>query len=211
MRLDVQSHLAAAERSVSYAERDGQKASAVVVARSYATTPEDLWDALTNGERIPRWFLPISGDLQLGGRFQFEGNAGGEITACAPPSRLSVTWEFGPSTTWVEARVSADADGRARLALAHTAHLTEHWDQYGPGATGVGWEMGLLGLALHIDHPDQPKPDAATFHTTPDGRALLAGSSEAWGDAFIAAGADPDAARAAERRTTAFYTGEAAT
>ena len=43
---------------------------------------EDVWDALTNPERIGRWFLPISGDYRLGGRYQFEGNAGGEIVAC---------------------------------------------------------------------------------------------------------------------------------
>ena len=26
-----------------------------------------------------------------------------------------------------------------RLILTHTAHLSGHWDQYGPGAVGVGW------------------------------------------------------------------------
>src|SRR5882724_8555264 len=28
------------------------------------------WDAMTNAERIPRWFLPISADLRLSGRYQ---------------------------------------------------------------------------------------------------------------------------------------------
>ena len=208
MQLDVQNHLIAVERLVSFLDRDGQPASAVILSRSYTTTVDDLWDALTNGDRIPRWFLPISGELELGGRFQFEGNAGGAITACEPSSYLAVTWEFGPYVTWVEARVSDDEAGRARLTLVHTAHLSEHWDEYGPGATGVGWEMGLLGLALHIDQPDEPKPDAATFHTTPHGKALITGSSVAWGDASIDGGTEPEAARAAARRTTAFYTGE---
>ena len=210
MQFDVKAHLAATDRSVSYLERDGQPASAVILSRSYPTTLEDLWDALTNGDRIPRWFLPISGELELGGRYQFEGNAGGTITACERLSSLAVTWEFGPYVTWVEARVSADEPGRARLTLVHTAHLSEQWDEYGSGATGVGWEMGLLGLAMHIDQPDRPKPDAATFHTLPDGRAILIGSSEAWGEASIASGTEPDAARAAARKTTAFYTGEPA-
>ena len=30
---------------------------------------DDVWDACTNPERIPRWFLPVSGDLRLGGRY----------------------------------------------------------------------------------------------------------------------------------------------
>ena len=210
MDFDVAEHLGAAERSVSSPERDGQPARAVTLARSYATTVEDLWDAATNRERIPRWFLPISGELAPGGRYQLEGNAGGMITACEPPSHFTLTWEFGGDVSWVEVRFSGDGAGRARLVLTHTAHLSEHWDEYGPGAVGVGWEMGLLGLALHLAQPTEPKPDEAAFAASRDGKALITGSSEAWGQAALAAGTDPDAARAAARRTTAFYTGESA-
>ena len=45
-----------------------------------------MWDACTDPERIGRWFLPVSGDLRLGGRYQLEGNAGGEILRCEPPT-----------------------------------------------------------------------------------------------------------------------------
>ena len=31
---------------------------------------------------------PISGDLRLGGRYQLQGNAGGEILVCEPPQHL---------------------------------------------------------------------------------------------------------------------------
>ena len=53
-------------------------------------------------------------------------------------------------------------------------------------------------------------PDEAALATSPDGKAFIAGSSERWAQAAVAAGTDPDAARAAARRTTAFYTGESA-
>ena len=89
MNLDVECNLGAVERSVSVLHRDGKPARAVTLSRSYETTIEDLWDAVTNGERIPRWFLPISGDLELGGRYQLEGNAGGVITACEPLSHFA--------------------------------------------------------------------------------------------------------------------------
>ena len=210
MEFDVEGHLGAVERSVASLERDGQPARAVTISRSYPTTVEDLWEAVTSRERIPRWFLPISGDLELGGRYQLEGNAGGVITACERPSHLALTWEFGGDVSWVEARLSDAGAGRARLTLTHTALLSEHWREYGPGAVGVGWEMGLLGLALHIDQPAAPKPDEAAFAASRDGKALLMGSSEAWGQAAVAAGTDPDAALAAASRTTAFYTGESA-
>ena len=207
MQLDVEGHLRAVERFVSLLERDGRPAGAVTLSRSYATTVEDLWDAVTNGERVPRWFLPVSGKLELGGRYQLEGNAGGVITACEQPSRLALTWEFGGDVSWVEVSVSGDGAGRVRLTLTHISHLSEHWERYGPGATGVGWEMGLLGLALHIARPNEPKLDEVAFATSRDGKALMAGSSERWGEAAVAGGADPEAARAAARRTAAFYTG----
>ncbi len=210
MDLDVERHLGAVERSVSSLERDGQPARAVTLARSYGTTVDDLWDAVTNGVRIPRWFLPISGDLKLGGRYQLEGNAGGVITACARPSHLALTWEFGGDVSWVEVRFSDDGAGRARLTLTHTAHVSEHWAKYGPGAVGVGWELGLMGLAIHLTQPNEPKLDEAAFSASPDGKAFIAGSSEGWGQASIAVGTDADAARAAARHTTAFYTGESA-
>ena len=208
MSVDAESHLAAVDRSVSSLERDGRPARAITLGRSFPVPLEILWDAVTNAERIARWFLPITGDLEPGGRFQLEGNAGGVITACEPPSFYAVTWEFAGDTSWVEVRCSADGTGAARFELTHTALLSPHWDQYGPGASGVGWEMGLLGLALHLTEPDEPKLDETAFATSPEGKALMTGSSEAWGEAAIAAGMDADAARAAARSTTAFYTGE---
>jgi uncharacterized protein YndB with AHSA1/START domain len=208
MGFDVESHLGAVERSVASLEREGRPARAVTLSRSYATTVDDLWDAVTNGERLPRWFLPVSGELKLGGRYQLEGSAGGEITACDQPSHLGLTWEFGGDVSWVEARFSDDGADLARLTLTHTAHLSEHWAEYGPGAVGVGWELGLVGLALHVTQPSEPKLDENAFGASPDGKAFSTGSSEAWGQAAIAAGTDPGAARDAARRTTAFYTGE---
>ena len=208
MKFDVESHLAAVECTVSFLERDGQPTGAVSISRSFSASVEDHWDAITNADRIPRWFLPIIGDLNPGGRYQLEGNAGGVITECERLSHFVLTWEFGEDISWVDVRLSAQTPVRARLTLTHTAHLSEHWDTFGPGAVGVGWEMGLLGLALHLAQPDEPKPDEAAFATSPEGRAFITGSSENWAEAAVAAGTDPDAATAAAMRTTAFYTGD---
>ena len=208
MDFDVDSHLEAVERSVSSPERDGQPASAVTLARAFETTVEDVWDAVTNVERIPRWFLPVSGDTALGGRYQLEGNASGVITACEPQSHVALTWEFGGDVSWVEVGVSAERAGRARLTLTHIAILSEQWTEYGPGATGVGWELALRGLSMHLAQPSGPQLDEARFVASPGGRAIIAGSSEAWVQAAIEAGTEPAAAREAATRTTAFYTGE---
>lgn len=113
----------------------------------------------------------------------------------------------GIPTSWVEVRCSEDRAAGSRLELTHSFLWSPHWDEYGPGSAGVGWELGLLRLALHLEHPNEPQPDEAAFATSPAGKALIAGSSEAWGEAAIAAGMDTDAAQAAADRTTAFYTG----
>ena len=210
MHFNVEENLGAVDRSVASLERDGQPAHAVILARTYATTHEDLWDAVTSADRIPHWFLPITGNLELGGSYQLEGNAGGRITACQPPSSYAITWEFAGFVTWVDIRVAAEGPRSARFSITHTAHHSEHWDTFGPGATGVGFEMGLLGLYMHLTDPDQPRPDPMEFAMSPDGKALLTGSGHAWGEAAIAAGADAGLARAAAASTIAFYTGEEA-
>jgi len=207
MNFNVGENLGAVDRSISSLQRDGQPAHAVILARTYATTHEDLWDAVSSAERIPRWFLPITGNLELGGSYQLEGNAGGRITACQPPSSYAITWEFGGIVTWVDVRVSAVSPNHARFTVTHTAHHSEHWDTFGPGATGVGFEMGLLGLHMHLTDPDQPRPDPMEFAMSANGKALLTGSGHAWGEAAIAAGADPELARAAAASTIAFYSG----
>ena len=83
-----------ASRVVNDAQRDGQPARVVSGARTFAADAENIWDAVTNPERLDRWFLPVTGDLELSGRYQLEGNAGGEITRCEPCETLELTWDI---------------------------------------------------------------------------------------------------------------------
>lgn len=85
MDFDIDHHFSAVQRSVSSVTRDEKATKTVTLTRSYPTSINDLWSALTNSKRIPLWFLPITGDLNLGGRYQFEGNASGEIRECNSP------------------------------------------------------------------------------------------------------------------------------
>ncbi|MGH9159625.1 MAG: SRPBCC family protein, partial [Vicinamibacteraceae bacterium] len=181
----------------------------VIAARTYDTTVEDTWDALTSAERIPRWFLPISGDLRLGGRYQLKGNAGGEITACKPPRHLAVTWEYGGSLSWVTVELAGDTSGRTRLQLEHVVPVGDHWEQFGPGAPGVGWDLAIMGLGQHLATGAVVNADeAAAWFASDEGRAFMRESSDDWCRAAIAAGVDETSARAAAARTIAAYTGE---
>ncbi len=199
-------------QTVRDAERDGQPARAVEGSRVYPTEPADLWDALTSRERIPRWFLPIEGDLELGGRYQLQGNAGGTIERCDPPEALEVTWEFGGSVSWVSVRLAPEGDG-TRLTLTHTMARDEaseeHWKTYGPGATGVGWDLTFLGLGMHLASGGEAiDPEVSmAWMGSDEGKAFLRASAEGWGRAHVAAGEKADVAGAMAERTAAFYTG----
>lgn len=194
-------------REVRTSSRDGEPTKVAVARRTYATDQADLWDAVTNPERIPRWFLPVTGDLHEGGRYQLEGNAGGTVERCDAPRSFSATWEMGPGVSWLTVTLTPAADGTT-LELAHEAPVDpEFWTQYGPGAVGVGWDLGLLGLGLHIDSGAPVDPaEGLAYTTTPEGVGYVTRSAEGWADAAVADGDDPDAARTAAANTVTFYT-----
>jgi hypothetical protein len=85
IQIDVDHQIKSVQRDLGARQIDTGTAHVVTVRQVYDTDPADLWDAVTNIERIPRWFLPISGDLKVGGSYQLEGQAGGTVLTCDPP------------------------------------------------------------------------------------------------------------------------------
>lgn len=195
-------------REVRSAERDGVPTRVAVARRTYRTDRADLWDAVTSAERIPRWFLPVTGELQEGGRYQLEGNAGGTVQECRSPKSFAVTWEFGEMVSWLTVTLT-EADGGTVLELAHEAPVDPQlWTQFGPGAVGVGWDLGLMALGLHLESGVPVDPaEGLAFPTTPEGAVFVGAAADGWGDAAVADGDDEAQARAAARATAAFYTG----
>jgi hypothetical protein len=105
----------------------------------------------------------------------------------------------------VQVRLSP-VDGGTLFELEHTATVPpEMWDQFGPGAVGVGWDLGLLGLGSHLASGGVSIEDRDAWPVSADGRGFMTASSEAWGVAFRAAGATDEAAAGAVAATTAFY------
>ncbi len=210
--MDFSNTLGAEYRVVKDTEHDGQPARVVSGARTYATNVEDLWDALTNVERIPRWFLPITGHLKMGGRYQLEGNAGGEITRCDPPEALDVTWEYAENVSWVTVRLEPDGGG-TRLTLEHIMLKDEaseaHWKQFGPGATGVGWDLGFFGMGLHLDSGEAvDQAESHAWMATEAGKSFMRECAKAWGEAHVDSGEAPEVAQAMAKKTAKAYCGE---
>ena len=209
--IDVAHQISAVQRRVGSRVLEAGDARTVTVSQVYDADLEDVWDACTNPERIPRWFLPVTGDLRVGGRYQLEGNASGEILRCDPPQGFDATWEYGGEVSWIELRLTPEPCGRTRFTLEHIAHVDdERWAEFGPGAVGVGWDLALIGLALHLAGGGAAVDPAevAAWSASEDGRRFMALASDEWRDASVAAGTKPDAAREAADRTTAFYTAE---
>jgi len=206
--VDIQHEISAVRRTVGSRTLEAGEAAVVTISRAFPTDVADLWSACTEADRITRWFLPVSGELRLGGRYQREGNAGGTVTACDPPRGFDATWEFGRGVSWIEVRLSPDDDG-ARFTLTHVAHVDDdHWRTYGPGAAGIGWDLGLLGLGLHLGTGAGVTPaQAEEWSTSDEGRLFIVGAGRAWAEASVASGMDRGDAEARADRTVAFYTG----
>lgn len=206
---DVAKHLGAITRTVENSTHEGTPVKVVVASRTYPTDVADLWDAVTTPERIANWFAPVTGDLRLGGRFQVENNAGGEVLSCDQPKHFAITWEFAGDTSWVDVHLEEAGEG-ATLTLRHAADVRDnpHMETYGPGAVGVGWELGLMGLAEYLAAGEGVSHDEfEAWGGSPDGQSMMTGAATGWGEADALVSDDPEASRAAAARTAAFYTG----
>ena len=198
---DMLDELAATERGVTRRLDDGTEVVAVSLRRSYRAEVADVWDAVVDPERLRRWFLPVSGDLREGGAFQLEGNVGGEIRRCEPPSHLTVSW--GMPTSLVHLRLAADGD-RTVLELEHTVPLDFAGSGAGALYVGPGWDVTVLALANHLrgDVVDDP----AAWESTLEVQRYSERTIAAWVAVATASGASADDVVAAEGMARAQFT-----
>lgn len=215
--MDVPAQIAAVSRSLQTLDVDGHPSRLQRLSQEYPAAIDDVWDAMTTAERIPRWFLPVSGELRLGGHYQLEGNAGGQILECAPPAdgvaHYRISWAAGGGAdTWVTVRLTALDGGRTRVELEHLARVADIpeqlWTEFGPAATGIGWDHGLLGLGIHLGaiEASVTPEQALAWLLSDEGRTFSRQSADQWAQAHRADGADPDAAARAADATYAAYT-----
>src|SRR6266699_861815 len=181
-------------REVGARQVEAGDARTLLMRRTYDAEVADVWDAVTSPERIGRWFLPVSGEFKVGGRYQLEGNAGGEILECVEPTRLRVSWLFGPDPGFSEVEVRLAPEGEGRTV-------------FGLGAVGVGWDLMFYGLGKHLAGGEISKEDAGAWPTSPEGKEFITRSGEAWGAAYAASGADAEVVAATTAATIGFYTG----
>jgi uncharacterized protein YndB with AHSA1/START domain len=172
----------------------------VQMDRRYPSSAADVWEALTDPDRIRRWMMPISGDLRVGGSFQLEGNAGGEILRCERPNLLRVT--FGDPSSLVEVRLAEDGADTV-LTLEHTVPKAMAGGVAGALYVGPGWDGALLGLGLYLDGQVSEDPVAAA--SSPEAQEFSAGSVAAWVGVLEATGADAETIAGARQAAMAQF------
>ncbi|HEY9314048.1 SRPBCC domain-containing protein [Williamsia sp.] len=212
----AQGQIDAVTRTVVRSDKDITDAGSTIrtvaaLRQDYATGIDDLWDACTAPGRLVRWFAPVNGDLRLAGTYQVEGNAGGTIKRCDAPTGFDVTWEFGGEVSELSVRLESLGAGHSRLVLEHSADVDlGRWQAFGPGAVGIGWDLGLLGLAHHLANSGAAPAQDTDWAQTEQAQRFMSDSSRRWADASIDAGTPEELARESEMRTTAFYLGTGA-
>ncbi|WP_336923512.1 SRPBCC family protein [Aquipuribacter sp. SD81] len=127
----------------------------LVLERRFDTGVEDVWSAITDPERLGRWFGTWTGDPASGSvrfRFTAEGEDVPEsvydVRVCEPPRSLRVRTVDEHGTWDLSAHVEPDGDG-ARLTFRHRLV-----DPDALGDTGPGWEYYLDRLVAAVEGGD---------------------------------------------------------
>jgi Activator of Hsp90 ATPase homolog 1-like protein len=78
--VNIPVEIQAIARTVSRQSGVGGETISVLARRSYPENTKLVWEALTVPDKLQAWFLPVHGDLRVGGQFQTECN---EIRLCS--------------------------------------------------------------------------------------------------------------------------------
>jgi uncharacterized protein YndB with AHSA1/START domain len=124
----------------------------------YDTDIDDLWAALTDPDRLARWYGRVEGDLRPGRTFRLftaDLDSAGRIEVCEPPRRLVVTTReteesylkgqgAEPFDELAEATLTADG-GQTILVIEVRGMPLDKAAFY-----GAGWQIHAENLAAYL-------------------------------------------------------------
>jgi uncharacterized protein YndB with AHSA1/START domain len=120
----------------------------------YETDIDDLWSALTDPQRLERWYGKVHGDLRVGGEFTATVHGSGwdgrgRIDECDPPQRLEVTmWEEEGAEGVVAAELVTDGAETILMIERRGIPLDMLY------AYGAGWQAHMEDLGAHLAGQD---------------------------------------------------------
>ena len=157
-------------------------ARVAVFQRRYEADIADVWSACTDPERLRRWYVPVTGDLRVGGEFEQAMMGGGTVVACEPPSFLHLSLGSRGADE-IELRLTANEDGATLLELQHATTLDSHeiggqmYDAIYCMGGGYYPRLRALDLLLRGELPDDY--DTMQMHLRDDTRPAIERGSAA--------------------------------
>ncbi|MEV0794059.1 SRPBCC domain-containing protein [Kribbella sp. NPDC050459] len=144
-------------------------AGVVRIEDRYDTGIDDLWAAVTDPDRLARWYGKVEGDLRLGGSFTVyvesaELESIGQVEVCEAPARLRVTTREtdesahrgdGPPPFRQTIEATLIADGSQTILTIEIAGLPLDKIEY----FGAGWQLRAENLAAYLTHQEPPDPE----------------------------------------------------
>lgn len=141
--------------------RSADGVGVVRIEDRYDTTNDDLWEALTDPNRLARWYGQVDGDLRPGGQIRTyvadaDIESTGRINACEPPSRLALSTReteesyrrgqgVPPHDEVIEATLTPDGDQTILVIEVRGMPLDKI------AFYGAGWQIHLEHLAAHLE------------------------------------------------------------
>ena len=144
--------------------------------------------------------MPVTGDLRAGGDFQLEGNAGGDILVCEPPSLLRTTFGGPESVLTLTLRGLGE---ETELELDHTVPLAMAQSVAGALFVGPGWDGALIGLGLYVD--GEPIGDPQEMANDPILFPVMRRSIELWSEVVAASGGTAEELEAGRQMSIAQF------
>lgn len=126
-----------------------------------ATTPEKLWQAITDGEMTKQYYFgsAVEGDWRVGGKMDYPNPAGGNFIDCTileieKPTRLMTTFIplWAPELPeMAESRVTFDIEQKGEICKLTLTH--DELDAAHPLVEGIreGWSQILSGLKTLLE------------------------------------------------------------
>jgi uncharacterized protein YndB with AHSA1/START domain len=147
----------------TFLEVDGRPA--VRFVRTYRCPVDEVWSAITDPDRLGRWFpSSVTIELRVGGAVSFSGdpNVGpgtGRVLAVAPPRQLAFSWGGDELRFDVE-----PLDGSTQLTFTDVLE-----EQNVAARNAAGWTVCLdeLGRLLSGEDTDGPHSVANTARFQP--------------------------------------------
>ncbi len=138
---------------------DGDDPRFLRFVRTYPTSIDDVWSAITVHDRMGRWAFAGHLEPRVGGRVRFDSDdkdtALGRVLAWAEPHILEYRWGTGNDAWHVRFALATNDDGQTTLTFDHLLHEPTNPEF----AAGWHWHLDRLGQLLDGDEPDDVDED----------------------------------------------------